>query len=100
MMPTKKVKAKKPKPPAFFTGKRGPIQVTSLLGFDNTKKGKNYTGHKGFIVSWSQKGCGFGELAVFYNEKTKKLEANTECMGHEWVVQVLAALAKAVTVTG
>ena len=78
----------------LFGGKRGPIKITDLYGFDNSKK----NGHRGFIVSWCQRGCGFGELTVFSNEKTQRYEAATECMGKKWVTQVLAALTKVLTI--
>lgn len=82
---------KKPKLPPFFTGKRGRIVIHDLQVFDNTKPGRGYTGHKGFILCWHQKGCGFGELAIFWNEKTKRYELDSECMSPEWVAQCLAA---------
>ena len=54
--------------------------------FDNEE-----TGRKGFIVSWSEKGRGFGQY-TFIVTKDGKLELDNECDGPEAVKRVLCSL--------
>ena len=49
--------------------------------------------YQGAIISWSQDDCGFGQLSFKYDEATKTLVCDDECMGREWIRKALYALA-------
>jgi len=49
------------------------------------------TEHEGFVLNWSCKGIGFGQLTVHQTEDGK-FKVDTECMGPEFAKAVLCKI--------
>ena len=59
------------------------IEINSLEKFK--------TEHEGFILNWSCKGIGFGQLTICQT-KEGQFDIDTECMGDEFAKAVLCKL--------